>query len=324
MRKGGCWIFLSHSSNDIAKVRQIRNEFEKQGHNPLAFHLLCLNVDTDDGRYELENLIKREIDAREWFVFCESDAARSSKYVSMEKEYIISTGKKKIWSIDVSLPIDEIVAQVADICRQLKVFISYSRADYEYIRLLENELVSLDFDVWTDQDMLPGRFDIQIESDTNEAANYGFVVVFLSDKYLQSEYCCKYELPKILAKTTNNIILLVIGDVVIPDYLKEIQYYRIPAGISYENMTLIAELIEAETRRKIKGPMNQADAWTKISKINEAINPEWKYHPLEAELVACLGPCDDYCEVYRFPCCGKTVRVGDGPISRFRNDGCHK
>ena len=52
MREGGCWIFLSHSSKDIDKVRLIRNEFEKMGHYPLAFHLRCLSTDTEEGRKE--------------------------------------------------------------------------------------------------------------------------------------------------------------------------------------------------------------------------------------------------------------------------------
>ena len=64
--------------------------------NPLAFHLKCLKTDTVEGRQELEGLIKREIDSRDWFVFCESDAAKKSQYVNMEKEYIIKSGKKKI------------------------------------------------------------------------------------------------------------------------------------------------------------------------------------------------------------------------------------
>lgn len=72
MLRGGCWIFLSHSSYDIEKVRIVRNEFERLGHNPLAFQLKCLSTDTEEGRYELDSLIKREIDARGWFVFCES------------------------------------------------------------------------------------------------------------------------------------------------------------------------------------------------------------------------------------------------------------
>ena len=58
-KERGCWIFLSHSSRDIEKVRFIRNEFEKYGHNPLAFHLLCLTTDTEEGRREC--LLLREL-----------------------------------------------------------------------------------------------------------------------------------------------------------------------------------------------------------------------------------------------------------------------
>lgn len=94
MRGGGCWIFLSHSSKDIDKVRLIRNEFEKLGHNPLAFHLRCLSTDTEQGRKELDSLIKREIDAREWFVFCESPAASISPYVAEEHAYIMIQEKR--------------------------------------------------------------------------------------------------------------------------------------------------------------------------------------------------------------------------------------
>lgn len=43
MLHGGCWIFLSHASKDIDLVRRVRNEFEKYGQNPLAFHLRCLD-----------------------------------------------------------------------------------------------------------------------------------------------------------------------------------------------------------------------------------------------------------------------------------------
>ena len=64
--KGG-YIFLSHSHDDIDKVRKIRNHLEKDGFEPLCFYLKCLEDDS-----EIEDLIKREIDAREWFVFINS------------------------------------------------------------------------------------------------------------------------------------------------------------------------------------------------------------------------------------------------------------
>ena len=102
MKKGGCWIFLSYHGQDIQKVRKIRNEFERLGHNPLAFHLKCLRTDTEDGRRELDSLIKREIDAREWFVFCENSTADPSEWVEMERAYIINSGKEMIWGIDMT------------------------------------------------------------------------------------------------------------------------------------------------------------------------------------------------------------------------------
>jgi len=41
----GGYVFISHSHQDIEKVRKIRNEMEDQGFEPLCFYLKCL---TDD------------------------------------------------------------------------------------------------------------------------------------------------------------------------------------------------------------------------------------------------------------------------------------
>ena len=92
--KGG-YIFLSHSHDDIEKVREIRNSLEKNGFEPLCFYLKCLDDDS-----EIEDLIKREIDAREWFVFVNSENSRRSKWVTLEREYIERTNKKKSKSND--------------------------------------------------------------------------------------------------------------------------------------------------------------------------------------------------------------------------------
>lgn len=125
----GCWIFISHSSADIKKIRIIRNEFEKYGQNPLAFHLKCLSTDTNEGRTELENLIKREIIARDWFVYCESKAAKQSQYVQMERDFVKNCGKKMIWQLNLDEDLTTILEKVKHICCHLQVFISYSHAD---------------------------------------------------------------------------------------------------------------------------------------------------------------------------------------------------
>ena len=45
------------------------------------------------------------------------------------------------------------------------------------------------------------------------------------------------------------------------------------------------------------------------------------WHPKPAEWYKNLGPQEDYCEVYRFPCCGKFVIVDSREPSQFRPDG---
>lgn len=76
----GAWIFVSHSHKDLEKVRELRNELERQGANPLLFYLKCL----DDDNALLPELIEGEIHSRDFFILCDSSNARQSKYVLQE------------------------------------------------------------------------------------------------------------------------------------------------------------------------------------------------------------------------------------------------
>ena len=328
MKKGGCWIFLSHSSKDIHKVRFIRNAFEKYGQNPLAFHLRCLSTDTEEGRQELDNLIKREIDAREWFVFCESDAARASEYVRMEKEYIKNRPNKKIWTIDMSLSEPELEARVAEICKDITVFISYKRADcYELVKNLADCLAAKDFDIREPDTLTVGdNWQKAMKESVKDAANSGFIILLISPQYAMSQYCC-YELSEIMKYSNKaRIITIVIGDAIVPEFARSLYAYHIPHTPTAEDAHLLAELVEAHLCDKIRSPIEyfRANALNKIKEIDEKLNYEGRYHTEEAEFVHQCGPREDYAEVYRFPCCGKHVIVGDGPVSRFRSDGCAK
>lgn len=69
-RLQNAWIFVSHSTLDITEVRRIRNEVELQGGEPLLFFLKSIS-DND----ELDGLLKREIEARRYFLLCDSPAA---------------------------------------------------------------------------------------------------------------------------------------------------------------------------------------------------------------------------------------------------------
>lgn len=224
MREGGCWIFLSHSSKDIDKVRLIRNEFEKWGHNPLAFHLRCLSTDTEEGRKELDSLIKREIDAREWFVFCESPAASKSPYVAEEHAYILDSGKDMIWSLDMTLDIETILSSVRQICKDIEVYISYAHEDKSAANVLAGLLTEKDFSVWTPELMLkPGmnksgmNFADEIGDAIQRCSYEGFVILLISENSIKSEW-----IDREIAMLTNytggqDIIPVILGDVNLPD-----------------------------------------------------------------------------------------------------------
>ena len=157
MNKDGGWIFISHSHLDIDIVRRIRNKLEDRGFEPLMFFLKCLNDDN-----EIESLIKREINEREWFIYVESDNAANSRWVKSEREYIAQLSGKKVFTIDIN---GDITQQVENITRQLKVFISYARKDRAVYEIIKQALLSRDFLVFDDNE-IPVGVDLRRNNQT--------------------------------------------------------------------------------------------------------------------------------------------------------------
>ena len=181
----------------------------------------------------------------------------------------------------------------------------------------------LDFDVWNSVCDLKGSVNIfrTIESEIDRAAKYGFIIILYTEKYKNSSHCMQ-ELRLSIASGAK-IIIIGLGDTTIPDALRKYHCYQIPHVPKKEDAHLLGELIEAELKRKIIGPISyQAEALNKISEINEKLNYEKRFHPQDAIMVGNTGATDDYIEIYEFPCCGKRIVVDDGPVSRFRADGC--
>ena len=79
----GFWVFVSHSTKDFERVRLVRNALEDSGFRPILFYLKCL-----ENEDEVNDLLKREIDARKRFVLCDSPNAQASKFVQSEVNYI--------------------------------------------------------------------------------------------------------------------------------------------------------------------------------------------------------------------------------------------
>lgn len=176
------WVFISHSHRDISSVRVIRNLLEERGFEPLLFYLKCLS-DSD----EIEGLIKREIDEREWFIYVDSNNARQSKWVKSERDYIKTLSGKKVFTIDLNKPVEE---QVIKIARQLKVFISYAHADTSLMQEIEKKLQEHDFLVF--HDFLITKETIswfdQTKTMIQQSSREGFVLLLISKNTMDSKF----------------------------------------------------------------------------------------------------------------------------------------
>jgi len=252
---GGCWIFLSHSSHDIEKVRMVRNEFERLGHNPLAFHLKCLSTATEEGRRELDSLIKREIDAREWFVFCESPDAAKSPYVKQEQDYILKSGKDKVWKIDMTADNDTILNQVRKISEDLEVFISYSHKDHLLIQPLVDEFVKKDYSVFYDDNFIkPGEsFAESIESKITRCSRNGFHIIVITKASLESQYVQKEV--SFAREQGAWIVPIVVGDVELPQKLAFMlgatRINRVPEKPTKKDFSHVVDQIDEAVKKRM-------------------------------------------------------------------------
>lgn len=157
------YFFISHSHKDIEKVRVVRNVIEETFfYEPILFFLKCLSDET-----EINDLIKREIYERIWFVYCKSVNAEKSKYVQFERNYIqklqnegkyirileIDIDKYHIWEDECQQYIRD---QIAYKIRKTNVFLSYSHKNFSQAILLHNALKEKGFSSFIDCETSPG------------------------------------------------------------------------------------------------------------------------------------------------------------------------
>jgi len=184
------WVFLSHSNKDYEKVRQVRNLLEEQTFRPLMFFLCCLDDDQ-----EIDNLIKREIDHRTRFIYCESENSKESKWVQEEVKYIKS--KDRVFeTINLDLPITEIKKQLDNFRKKANIFISYQRDDTKLAKAIYNRLRKYEFNVWIDSENIQtdGIFSRQTEDAILNAVNNGYVIALLNERILNPQGWTRVEL----------------------------------------------------------------------------------------------------------------------------------
>ncbi len=194
-------VFLSHSSKDIEKVRQIRNILEALDYEPLLFHLKCLDDDNDN----LENFIEKEIEARNIFIYCKSQHSENSKWVQKELEYIKSFDSKRLFTIDITLSFKDTVVQllqsIADIIKKNRIFLSCSHGapDKQFGDYLEKLLTEHNYEVIRYK-VLDCAKDDEHKIALQEANTF---IAVISPNSVASPYC-KSELDHVLYNYENS------------------------------------------------------------------------------------------------------------------------
>lgn len=175
-RETGAWIFVSHSFKDSEKVRALRNELEAQGHYPLLFFLKCLNDDS-----ELDDLIRREIEAREWFLLCDSQNARASHKVQQEIDIIKRLPSRAFETVDLDAEFAVQLERANLLTRRATIYISHANSDGEATKTIAAEFRAHDYGVTLATEAPSGVPWAQWIVDSIErAADRGFVMVVLS------------------------------------------------------------------------------------------------------------------------------------------------
>ena len=182
-------VFLSHSSKDIEKVRQIRDILEAIDYEPLLFHLKCL----DDDNNNLETFIKKEIEARNIFIYCKSENSDNSPWVQKELEYIKSFDTKRLFTIDITLPFSQtlvnLLKSITEIIKNNRVFIScsHSNPDKTFGNYLEKLLIENNYDVVRFKTLDYDK-DNEHKKALMEANTF---ISIISPMYINSRYCIK-------------------------------------------------------------------------------------------------------------------------------------
>jgi hypothetical protein len=176
----GAWIFVSHSHRDLHLVRRVRDALEAKGHQPLLFFLKCLDDDA-----EIDGLIRREIEVRQFFLLCDSLNARESRWVQQEVALISELDGKVSLSLEMEGDWETQLAAIDELSRRATVFFSYasrSRASTQMAVEIAKALRAKDYRIYFDVESLgPGAsWGEQVAAALDDAMDQGFLLLLLS------------------------------------------------------------------------------------------------------------------------------------------------
>ena len=236
------WIFVSHASSDLARVRAVRNYLESKGASPLLFHLLAL--DTPEKFWPI---IESEIKARNFFLYCESAAASASEWVRRERTAVGEVAKSRavrIGALRVDGPSLDLTA-LDDFLRATRVFPSYARADAARVKPFLSALEEAGFSVFRDDDLTALEdWHNQLQGAMQEAARDGWVVIFVSPAALASRAVMhELQLAHQHEARTIPVLLEMVDFALVPPYLRDLNFFRAVNDPAQAPMRLVAELL---------------------------------------------------------------------------------
>jgi hypothetical protein len=176
---------MSHSTKDLEKVRRVRNAIESLEGEPIIFFLKCLSEHD-----EIDSLIKREIQARNFFLLCNSSNARASRWVQSEITCVKSLEGKTIEEIDLESGWQAQLQKIRELLKQARIFLSYLPKDEKIVSPIRKALILNDLAVWDPAVCIrPGdNFASEIREAIEAAARFGYFIRFVSYDSINSPY----------------------------------------------------------------------------------------------------------------------------------------
>ncbi len=247
------YFFISHSHLDIEKVRIVRNIVEETFfYEPILFFLKCLSEES-----EINNLIRREIRERVWFIYCKSENAEKSKFVSEERRYIeqlIKEGDpKKILTIDLDRfeiwddeCLDDLRRQVSYKIRKAKIFLSGEHKDIAIASVLHDRLCRSGYDVWWDRDLSVSSIWMdEIEQKIKERSyKDGLFLPIFTGETLSRAMLAEVE----RAHQNNALIMPIVTDpralASVPPYVKEVQPFFVDVNDLEHSADLLVKALD--------------------------------------------------------------------------------
>jgi TIR domain len=192
-------------------------------------------------------IIEREISERNFFLYCESEAAEKSPSVQRERKAVesarlqrpIRIGRCRVDQENVDTqPIDRFL-------RTLRVFPSFAIKDHGIVRPFLEALEQNGFMVFAPDDIIMGEeWARRIKTEIELVSKDGWVVPFLSESYLQTAWVqAESEFAKLLGA---RLVPVLIEKVQQPTVLSDLQFVDATSDLAAGPQFLVRELLRRE------------------------------------------------------------------------------